>query len=66
MSSKESKYYEDNCKEICTKYRGLWIAILKEKVIASDNKVGKLYEKIRSLRKTPLIMFIQENEVHLI
>ena len=65
-SSIEAEYYEKNCKVICKKYRGKWIAILGEKVIASGKGISVLYQSLSNEHQTPLIMYIPETEVQLL
>lgn len=58
--STESKYYEKNFTKLHIEYKNKWIAILGNKVIASDEGVSMLYEKITPFKETPLILFIGE------
>ena len=60
QESTESKYYETNFTRLHIEYKNKWIAILGSKVIASDDGVSALYEKVTPFKKTPLILFMGE------
>lgn len=51
MSSTEAQFLAS---EDLSKYKGKWVAILDNKVIASGDSISEVYEKTRSSTRTPL------------
>jgi len=46
-----------------SEYKGQWVVICNEKVIASDKKLNKLKKDIKACKTTPTIAKIPEEEV---
>lgn len=58
MSTVESQFAEST--QDIGKYKGQWIAILDNQIIANDESVIELHKKINQKSRTPLVLHIPE------